>query len=160
MKKIEVIVKPRLATWMKDTTETFTMTDKVYDNLTKKLKEVESKCTTNEFVTIESIVEYLAKLAYDLELPKKGKYIAYIYRSSNEYAKRCKWKMHTSVALITINDRKIESMDIYRDVTNESHIRCNSIATAAQYIANKLGLSDSEESVIAMAKHYQDITIR
>lgn len=101
MKKIKVIVKPRLATWMKDTTETFTMTDKVYDNSTKKLKEVESKCTTNEFVTIESIVEYLAKLAYDLELPKKGK-----------------------------------------------------------YIANKLGLSDSEESVIAMAKHYQDITIR
>jgi hypothetical protein len=160
MKKIKVIVKPRIATWMKDTTLTFTMTDKVYDNSVKKLKEVESKCTTNEFVTIDSIVEYLAKLAYDLELPKKGKFIAYIYRSSSNYAKSCKYLMRTSVALIAINGRKIESIGIYRDTTAESHIRCNSVATAAQYIANKLGLSDSDEAVIAMAKHYQDITIR
>lgn len=88
MKKIKVIVKHRIATWMKDTTETFTMTDKVYDN------------------------------------------------SVN------------SVALIGINGRRIECMGIYRDTTAESHIRCNSVATTAQYIAN------------AMAKHYQDITIR
>lgn len=156
MKKFEVITKKR-ASWLKDEVVKFKMTDKAYAQAEDSRKVAEGRCKTNYFGSVESIVERLAYKVEKLNLSKEGQFIAHIYKSSDDYAKSCKFQMMTSYAKVTFNGRKIENIEVVRTSTCESYITANSQWTAQNYISRKLGLSDSDESVIAMAEQHPTI---
>lgn len=158
MKKFEVITK-KTASWLKDDVVKFQMTDKAYAQAEDSRKVAESRCTTNYFGSIESIIEKLAYEVDSLNLSKEGQFIAHIYASHDDYAKSCKYQMQTSYAKVILNGRKIESMKVARTITNGSYITANSVATAQRYIATKLGLWKSDETVVAMAEKHPTIKI-
>lgn len=136
MKKFEIVINKRIASWLKDDVEKLTMTDKAYAKAEEARVAVEGRCSTRYFGSIENVVERVAKLLHNA--PKKGCWVAKIHESDEEYAKSCKFGMQCSYAEVVINDRKIENITFDRTYTGKESLWTNDEVTAVNHIANKL----------------------